>query len=353
MAVLAANGVVGFGPQITKESVATIWYRHRATQVDLGVNDDIRQGDPEVGGSPVPTFPYKAGPVVAGGFTLQPRLEDTLGWLLYGMMGKVTSAETGIGSGIYDHVFEMATDTAFVPWMSTRKAVARRDGIVATDLGETYVDCKMVGGNLVLPNDSLINMRCDFLGRSFTLDHDPTLWTWENVMESWESVPIACATGGFIKFETEELPVVACQMSWQNRPLDLRAEKVYGDPFLEDITIVGRRLAIEMTVKWNNPDLYAKALTGAVNGTAWTSTPFTGALDVKSVSSVNIPGETEPYSLRVKADKIMLSPVGGIVLAAGGAVMLRFTGVALDSNGTYARFTLRNQATSYVWPVAS
>lgn len=91
MAVSAQAGTVGFGPQEAKETRATRFYRHKATMVDLGILDDTRLGIPEIGGRPVPTFPYKAGVMVGGGLSLQPRLENTLGWLLRGLTGGYTS----------------------------------------------------------------------------------------------------------------------------------------------------------------------------------------------------------------------------------------------------------------------
>src|ERR1043165_4809390 len=121
MALTAAAGIFGFGPQAGKATPAETFYRHRAIDVDLGINDDVRLGQLEVGGTPVPTFPYKAGYVVGGGATLQPRLEDTFGWLLYGALGKCSSDAIGGHAGSYEHVFEMASDPTQVPWMSMRK----------------------------------------------------------------------------------------------------------------------------------------------------------------------------------------------------------------------------------------
>lgn len=351
MAVSAQAGIVGFGPQSGKGSLPDTWYRHRATLVDLGVNDDVREGVPEVGGIAVPTFPYKAGPIVAGGFTIQPRFENTLGWLLLGMLGSVQSAETGVGTGIYDHVFTIdPDDSTYVPWMGMRKATPRKDADPATDLGEVYKDCKIIGGGLALPNDSPLTMRIDALGREFEEDLSPNDWVWDNDFEHWESIPVACQTDGYINIDAETLPVVAAQVGWQNVPLDLRQERVYGDPFLEDITIVQRRLVYDLTVKWNNPDLYLKVLTGSPTGLAWSGDPFTAAFQVKSVSSRNMPGESERYSMIIDADEVMMTQVGGIQLAGNQAIMMRFQGVALEATN-YASFTLRNKQASYDWPV--
>jgi len=350
MALTAAAGIFGFGPQIGKEQVATAFYRHRAINVDLSIMDDTRLGPLEVGGTPVPTFPYKAGYAIQGGASIQPRLEDTLGWLLYGALGDVDSQEDGV-SGVYDHTFQMATDAGYVPYISARKYIPPTGGDAATDLGETYTDCKVVNFGIQMPTNAPLNTRVDILGRDFVLDDDATAWAWENSYEDYQSIPVSCATGGYIKIDTVELPVVAATVGWQNQPLDQQQERVIGDPRLEDVTIISRQLSFDLTVKWNNPDLYRKIVTGASDGLIWTAQPYVGALDVKMVSAANMPAiyPVEPWSLIVAADDVMLQQVGGVALSAGQTVLMRFQGVAIESV-TYATLVLRNLVAAYVWP---
>ena len=354
MAVTAQAGVLSFGPQTGKGATATTFYRHRAVDIDLSVLDDVRLGQLEVGGTPIPTFPYKAGVMVGGGFTLQPRLQDTLGWLLQGAVGKVTSTAVGGNPDVYDHVFEMADDPSYVPWMSYRKYIPPKDGDLSTDLGELYKDCKIVGFSLASGSDTPLTSRVDVIGRDFEFinaaDDDPSGWTYSNAFEDWESIPVACATDGFIKIDGTELPVVAAQFAWQNSPLDPRQEKVIGDPRLEDVTILARQFSYDITVKYNDAALYRRIVTGSPTGTAWTQVPFTAAFDINFVSSVNMPSETIPYSIRVQGDKLMMQQVGGIRLAAGQAIMMRFQGVAIEGGSNYTSFTLRNKVASYPWP---
>jgi hypothetical protein len=106
-------------------------------------------------------------------------------------------------------------------------------------------------------------------------------------------------------------------------------------------------------VRWNNPELYARCLTGAIDGTIWDTHPYTGTLQVRSCSSVNMTGEDEPWRLDIDAAEVMMSHVGGIQLAGNQSVLLRFAGVALESDTEYATFKLRNKITEYVWPEAT
>ena len=353
MSLTAMAGTIGFGPQPSMGVLPSTWYRHRATLVDLAIIDPTQEGAPEVGGIPVPSFPYKTGPMVAGGLTIQPRFEDTLGWLLYGLMGSVASVENPGASGIYDHLFKMVTgDETFVPWMGFRKHIPRKDGVVTTDLGEVYKDCKILGFSLTLPNEQPLAARIDVLGREFEMDEDPAAWSWANTFEHWQSIPVACAVGGYLKVDGDELPVVGATVSFQNAPLDPRQEKVYGSPFLEDITVIQRRLQYDMTVKWRNPDLYREVVTGLASGISWSAHPKVGSFEVKAVSSMDMPTETEPYSLTIAADEVMMNQVGGITLAGNQSVMMRFSGTALEATN-YASFLLRNKATGYAWPAGS
>lgn len=353
MAVTAQAGILSWGPQAGKGSTPPNYDRHRAIDIDLGIMDDVRLGQLEVGGIPVPTFPYKAGVMVGGGFTIQPRLQDTIGWLLYGALGKCTTTTDSDPSGgtVKQHVFEMAADAGYVPWMGFRKYIPPKDGVLSTDLGEIYKDCKIVGFSAQSGTDTPLTSRVDVVGRDFQLDDAADAWTYNTAFESWESIPVACQTDGYIKVDGTELPVVAAQFAWANSPLDPRQEKVIGDHRLEDVTILTRQFSYDITVKWSDPTLYRRVLTSSPTGTAWSETPFTASFDIKFNSSVDIPGHTEPYSLRVLGDKLMMQQVGGIRLAAGQAIMMRFQGVAIETTGDYCQFILRNLESGYTWPV--
>lgn len=357
MAVTAQAGIFGFGPQSAMENPATDFYRHKATLIDLGVNDDIRVGPMEIGSGPFPTFPYKAGFIVGGGVELQPRLESSLGWLLYAALGD--HHVSGPVDSAYSHTFTpLVADKSFVRWLSLRKYIPMKEGDPDTDIGELYTDCKPVGLSLTLPNDAPITARWDFLGRAFELVEDAsTSWAWENEYEDWTSIPVGCELGGAIAFTGGgltgvELPVVGARVTFANQNLDIRQEKVYGSPSLEDITILSRQITFDCTIKWNNPDLYKAILTGRFDGSAWSSKPMTGSLDVKMVGT-GLVGVTQKYELGITAAEVMWQMNGPIQLAGGQAIIMRFTGTALEpSVGNYATFTLKNKIATYAWPSA-
>jgi hypothetical protein len=362
MTTTAQSGILGFGPQSGKGVVVPSgkWYRHKATLIDLAIIDDQRLGPPEVGGDPFPTIPYKAGVMVGGGLTIHPRLQGSLGWLLFGALGALTTS-SGSGS-IKVHTIKCSTVTpAYVPFMGFRKLIPTDGQAGNYAMGETYNDCKLVNSALTLPNDGLVSARLDALGRDFTLEPSPN-WGitsgstggWDPTygeFEDYPSIPIGSTPGGYINVPAfGNLPVVQATVGIQNTPLDPRMEKVYGSPFLDDVTIVTRAVTLDLTVKWTNPDLYRKILTNSIVGTTWSSVPFTTPMSFMTRSPGNMPSESLPYYLHVNVTEAMLSMQGGIQLAGNNAVMMRFTGSAIKVAGDYVVWTLQNQFPAYTWP---
>jgi hypothetical protein len=461
MTVIAQSGIFGFGPQGVMGTLASTFYRHKAGDIDMAPVDDVRVGPPEIGGVPVPTIPYKAGSLAAGGATIYPRLENTLGWLLYGAMGGytvsgsaggvgfpevcmarkyltattqtitsgITSPTSGSGTrlivrgwrdgssaitgnviitgttsgsstvesitlsdksevqsaytwtaitsvqlpartnsdgndavsvGWYDvgmraHKFAFdSTNNSFVPFMSMRKLIPGSNN--SPTLGEQFLDCKILGATFTLPNEGLIGCRVDAMGRTFVfVDNPEGTWSWANTYEDYTSIPIGCTTGGYISvpsFGDRPLPVVACTVGIQNNPLDIRQERIFGSPDLEDITITGRQLVFDVTCKWRDPSLYRAITTGSKTGTSWTTIPFVKSLDVFARSPGFAAGGNAPYGLRIESDAVMWQMAGGVRLVGNQMVSVRLQGTALDVSGNYARMTLINRQAAYNWPAS-
>jgi hypothetical protein len=259
MATVAQAGILGFGPQQGKgyDVPDGEWYRHKATVGDLAIQDDQRLGPPEVGGRPLPTIPFKAGVMVGGGLTIHPRLESSVGYLLKGALGY---ADTTSGSGgVFNHVFKLdPSNPGFVPWMGFRKYIPPSGEPGDPSLGETYKDCKVLGFAWTLANEGLIAARVDALGREFVLEEDPSWgttsgsgngWAADGEFEDYPSIPIGSTPGGYINTPTYgNLPVVNAVITIANQNLDIRQEKVYGSPYLEDITVISRQVGLDKPI---------------------------------------------------------------------------------------------------------
>jgi hypothetical protein len=361
MSIVAQAGIFGFGPQAGKEVSASTLYKHRASDIDLAAISDDRLGPPEVGGTPVPTVPYRAGIIAAGGATIAPRLENTFGWLLQGVAGDCTTSSNEdvfgtTATDFYHHEFAFdTTSEGYVPWMTFYKEIP---AATSTDrFGETYEDCKVVNMTLTLPNDGLIQSRIDVIGRmadnTTQWEDNPSKVFGNTDYEDFESIPIGSNTGGYIQipdFSGEDLPVVQATVSFQNAPLDIRQEKVYGSPYLEDVTIIGRALTLDMVVKWQDASLYRSILTGSTTATTWQCAPFVSDLDIYGLTCEDSLGAGTPWQIRVTAPKVMYQLAGGIRLAGNEAVMMRLTGTAIKGTEDYFTIHLGNTTASYVWP---
>lgn len=476
MATTSGAGILGFGPQSAK-GVSVVdgnWYRHKALQVGLGITDGQQIGPQEVGGRPLPGAPYKVGVSVGGAATINPRLESSLGWLLYGALGyenptvnpgvnftsvldrtlltsgsqvistgitapahasklvvrlwkgatqtftgsvvvagsggpETFNFDTGAGvgqrevgiiaketivganqfttvtsvtlpataesnvyvsigiedTGTYANVFTIdPLHPARVKWMGFRKFIPGGDDD-ATDygLGETYNDCKVLGLGMTLPNDGLISSQIAVLGRTFTLETDPdwgitsgSTGGWNVAagdFETYESIPIGCQVAGYVQIPALnglELPVLNGSVTIANTPIDARYERIFGSPFMQGVTIGSRSVAVDITVLWQNPDLYRMVLTGSKTGFEWSAIPFTTRVDLLAESPDVIPNTHVKYGLRVELASVMLAMQGAIPLVGNDAVAMRFSGVALDVAGDYCQFTLTNAVNGYTWP---
>ena len=124
MSTPAQEGILSFGMQASRDVLPTVWYRHRADDVDLDIVQPMNTLPPEVGNDPVPTGTYKVGAFVGGGGTISPRMKKTFGYLPKGLMGDVaTTADPPVTPTNWSHVFKFASGPTSLPWMGFRKLV--------------------------------------------------------------------------------------------------------------------------------------------------------------------------------------------------------------------------------------
>lgn len=264
-----------------------------------------------------------------------------------------------VGSMMFDHEFTFNPTegmAACLPWMSFYKFIPS-GACVANDpdsIWEMYKDCKVMGLMFTLPNDAPIAARVDTMGRTWELSDSSPFDEYLSTYEDYQSIPVGCHTGGYFKipsYSSDELPIVSAQVGIANAPLDIRQEKVFGSPELDDITVVSRALTIDMILKWKDPDLYRQIYTGSITGTTWDEKPFVQSLDILAESNGTPDHVNYPYGLRVQAPEVLFQINNGVRLAGNQAVMLRMTGTALaPSTGDYCTFTLTNRHRLYRWP---
>ena len=445
MTVTAAAGVWGFGIQAAKGTLATVWYRHRAADINFGPIQDLRSFPLEVGGIVTPTGGYKAGAFVGGGATIQPRLAGDLGWLFKALMGAATTTPgtasstavhaailfsatspvttgwvatptsrrllftaigitggnivitsisgtndagdaitdttaititgTGVGLSVKEfktvtsvsftatgvtagswsvgfyqsnsHVFKFATDPTSIPWVSMRKKVPG-----TTSYGEIGLDCKMAGARINFPQNGLVQARMDGVGREPSFEEGGTVdaWVWWDAFEDYQSVPVTCKVGGFMKlpsFSGTALPITNVVASFGNNLTTPQQEMIIGSPYPDDFAILSRALTLQATLKWQDQSLYKKIFYGAL--TAWDPQPFTSDFQTKTVSPGFIPGSTTvDYSIQIDAPLVQWNVNGPIMLEGGNMLSLQLVGQVMQpTTGEYCTYTVVNEQAGY------
>lgn len=130
MSVPAQGVTFSIAPQSAKVGDGTFtvgshnWYRFRVPTL-MGFGNQIQQVLPlEMGGVIVPTGAFKSGAFAAGQVDIIPRLENTIGYLLLGALGNVSSVTgaryTASGwqpqAGVNGHLFRFnPSDSAEIP----------------------------------------------------------------------------------------------------------------------------------------------------------------------------------------------------------------------------------------------
>jgi hypothetical protein len=359
MTVPAMQGIVGWGPQGAKGTYASTFYRMRALDVDLGLTEESTVSPPEVGGDLYPAGAYKLGAFVGGGFGLQPRLDDVIGWLLYGVLGDVATTPDTPESGMYSHEFKPAASSLYLPWMSFRKMIPGATGI-ADDYGELMLDCKIAAMRFTIPQAGVLTARVDVQGREPAGGDDPAGWSWGNAMEGFASIPISMKGGLTIpEYSASEQPATGCTITLANNLSTPRQERIIGSYFPDDLVPMRRTAELTWVYKWADPALYKKIKLNGGVGTGedwaqrigWSPIVFTSDFHLEVESPGDVPGMSYPWKLIFDGTEVAWRSDGTPRLAGGDILSLNFVGSCLAPNsGDFFKITLQNEASGYVWP---
>ena len=354
VAMLSGATLLG-GQDATAFSKSTLsWKRHKARSIDYEPIQMQTVFPLEVGSTMVPTGAYKSGVALSGGVDILPRFEDDFGTILLAALG---SASTSSSGGVGTHTFTFKTNQGEMPFLAVRKGIPGRDSIEG--LGITGYDNKVALMRLTLPPAAPVEARLDFMGRVPELDAHPEAWEGD-AYEDFKSAPITCKAS--FKLPTlyeNQLPTTGVIVELMNGLTTPRQEMIVGSYFMDDIIALTRALMLRFTFKWNNPDLYRRAFAASKTNKDWSPTPLTTttdgsdyAFDLYMEAPYQIPGTTEYYSLRIRANNVVWEPQGPPSIAAGGIVQQQYTATVLEaSSGAYCEFILKNgNTTGYTLP---
>jgi hypothetical protein len=373
MSINAQSGVFSFAPQTAKVGDGTFtvpgknWYRFRTPSVSGGGTQMQQMMPLEMGGPLVPSGVYKSGAAYASEVELVPRLENTLGYLLYAALGNVTSI-TGVqwtasgavaATAVNAHIFRFnPSDHSDLPWLATRYMLP---GATAADrFGEVAYDAKVSGLQLNIPSMSIITARVGFQGRCFFFPNytDVQSWTYANALEDADTIAV---TGkGKMLFGTDAPKLTNMTVTLSNNLTSPQQEGIIGSYYADDITTLTRSINIRASVKWQNPQLWKQLMTGSTSGVNWSALPFVSesagnvkALEAVFEAPIDIPGSSsKPYTLRIMASRAVMSlDRGTIQLRAGDLVQFNVNIDILEplTGQDYVQIVLENAVTSYTW----
>lgn len=356
MSVSSRNGVLAYGPQTAKESLASTFYRHKTLDINLGAIEQSERWAPEVGGSVFNVGQRKTAAFVGGQATIQPRIENVFGWLLYAMSGDVSTVDDTPEAGANTHIFTPASDHAYLPWLTMHKYIP---GATSGDaLGEVLQDCKIAQAVFSMASMAPLTCQVGVLGREPSFEEAPS-WSYENEFEDVQSVPTG--NSGHFKlpdFSTDALEASSVEVTLMNRlsAAQLQNEMVIGSYHPDDLVVIERDVAFRFVYKWADPDLWQQVYTGAVDGTAWTPSVYETDVEAKLESPNNIPGTSTPYSLSIEAPEVDWSVDGQLRLQGNNILYCPMAGV-LNEPATADPFQIKvvNDVASgdpeyYTWP---
>lgn len=363
MTITAQAGIVGYGlnDNGAKGGAVQSWYRHRTLVAGMAPVVEQQVAPPEISGPNIPTGAYKSGNFYAGRFSIQPRLEGDFGWLLLGATGASASAAHGTIAGLNVHAFNMKPGAAtFLPFMGFRRHIPGLS--TADDDGDIGEDCVISAMTFNLPQVGPLSVDMDVVGRKGKMDDAPDLWTWADIVEPFESVPMVMKGSGIVLPSWTPggglaLPITGARVSLANNTTSPQEERIIGSYNPDDFAVRQRSFTVELTYKWKDADLCRLVWNGNAVGNDFypciTTTDF--QLRVESPCDID-PGTIDaPYALQFDAPK-MFWQTQPLQLSGDDMVMLQIVGTALEPASTlpedYYTITLENEQASYPLPTA-
>ena len=365
MSITAQGASFGLGLNVNgvKGSPPTLWHRYKVLAVGLAPNVPGAVSPPEISGSNNPSGAYKLNTWFGGRVTMQPRLEDDFGQILLAATGECTTTADTPEVGVNQHVFHQLTGNAiFIPFLGVRRMIPAP--VVTDRLGEIGDDCVIPAITFNFPQTGPISCDVDFVGLNWQLDDEPELWTWNDIPEDYDTVPMVMkGTGITLPNWTPGggLPLTAtsARITILNNTTAPQEEFILGSYFPEDYATRQRTMIVEYTYKWKDDQLYRLLVngnaTGALENLFDPCITFTN-LDFSVEAPCDIPGQTTSEILRFQAPKMFWQMGGPVPLAGDDLIMMSVVGQALEAvtglPEDYYTITLNNTATGYTIPTS-
>jgi hypothetical protein len=346
----ALNSGFGLAKQTAKGTPALVadatWFL--ATDQSAGAQPRVRQLPREMGGGMLPRGMVKTGVNGMAALRGVPR-PDTLGHILLGLAGKVTTTQVdpdttpASGDEYYSHEFVIDTDPASVPYYTMFRAISN-------SFGEQVADVKIAALTMDMAAINFVSGEFSMAGIEPTLVSD---------ISSWSPAPAATppfvACVGDVKLQSADtittLPVRSATLTIANAQA-VDENFIIGSYFPRDIDVIARTATLEFVVLVKDSTLYGKLMYDPAGGSSWLADMFdTASVDhITFKSAEDIDGMTTnaiPYELSLTGAKAQWA-AQPISMRGADNVMVRVAGTIIQpSSGDPITLTLKNATESY------
>jgi hypothetical protein len=297
--------------------------------------------DPEVGGGAMLRDVQKMGVMSGGQLEFTPR-PDTLGLLLLGALGNVTSVKRVGGTAPYDHTFALGTDQFAAPYFTVRSAPGNMWGEQMQDMRVASLALSWEGANYVRAAAGFVGglpspLSTALWSAAGKVDGGPQFITPISAIELPTGTPAKVLSGGF--------------SAGMSIPMD--QQWVVGSYSPDDFDITQRSFALSLVLKVTDGILYNKMMYDPSGGSAWAASMMKEASFKINLKSPTMIETTIPYELTINgnggsgsAGNVVwsASPIG---IRAGQQVVMAVTGIFLADATKPIEIKLTNKVISY------
>lgn len=299
----------------------------------------------EIGGGALQRSVIKAGVSTGGALNFVPR-PATLGHILYGLTGAVTTTADTPTAGYHTHAFQLNLASQFdAPYYTVRYAPADLWGEQYPDVRFNMLSLDFVGANFVRGSFGFMGsgepsvVSTAAWGAAAKVDGGPQLIAPVSVIELPDGTPASVLSGSFVALS--------------NIPMD--EQFVVGSYSPDGVDIVSRAYMLTMAIKISDKNLYEQMMYDPAQSGAWLAKMYREAdfqLDLVSDAAniqLSIAGNGRAEA---DGDANVYWTAAPIGLRAQRQVVMQVTGMFVASTATAPNddpitLTLVNQKASY------
>lgn len=328
------------------------FYYYSLTDLSLAVVKATDEIPDEIGGHALSSGVFPTGAWVAGSVSMVPRLDNNLGWLLYAVMGDVstvtdTKADNlailggahGADSGINSHIFQFQdSDQYFLPWLTIRRLMPHSTS--SKRVGETYQDGHV--GSLTLTAASAAAVRCDMdmMARvkqsNYVFDYNPS-WSAATFDEFQNFATTSC--DGHFKVNNVTFDATGVSVTAINSLLPPAQSLIIGSLHPRDFPNLTRAINLTVSFLVSDWDFYVSTFVGSSvvqTDSNIACTVYRADVDVMLASQQTIDG-SEPYRIRVlsnPAEDNVAWSIAPVRFMPNRPVVVNATATVLATEGT-------------------